>query len=156
MTAAVLRYLRLAVAYALSAGVAGLLIGVLFALAGEGVADAPWFVLAAFAALFMAIWAALPAHAIILIAEWRAIRSPWLYVGFAMLVGGTTGAVLRLTPWMPWAGLGIGIATGLTFWAVAGRSAGDLIAKGKAGTFLLLLLAASALATAAVTWLYAL
>ncbi len=102
MTAAVLRYCRLAVAYALSAAVAGLLIGVLFAVAGEGVPDTPWYVLAAFAALFMAIWAALPAHAIVLVAEWRAIRSPWLYVGFAHAGGrGITGAVqLRLTPWM--------------------------------------------------------
>ncbi|MFO1032572.1 MAG: hypothetical protein U1E15_00160 [Hyphomicrobiales bacterium] len=155
MSAVLLRYLQLAAAYGLSALFSGTAIAAVLSVMPAADFPLPFVPLAGFCSIVIAIWAALPAHAFIALMEWQAIRTPYAYCAFASLAGLAFSFILKVPGWVPLAGILIGLATGLLFWVIAGRTAGTLKGKGFASHQLLGLLGLSALVTAGAIALYA-
>jgi hypothetical protein len=74
---------------------------------------------------FVAWFASFPAALTVCVGEWFFWRRPWPYGVAGSLIGLALGAAFQPPSFFPQLGLGLGIFSGLVFWALAGRQAGS-------------------------------
>jgi hypothetical protein len=145
MTDALLRFIKILVAYglaALAAGYAVYLALLIFPSATFGHdATAAGFTYGLMVTMFVSIFAALPAALVVSLGEFRSWRMWWYYAIAGSAIGATLGKMFAPPEWFLWLGLGFGPVSGLVYWVVAGRSAGmenATLRNGLAAIFLII------------------
>jgi hypothetical protein len=128
MAEALLRIVRILIAYALASLAAGYAVYIsLLVMPSAGMghdASASGISFGLMVTMFVALFAALPAAIVISWGEFRAWRMWWYYAIAGSVIGAVLGKMFIPPHWFVWLGLGFGPVSGLIYWAVAGRTAG--------------------------------